>query len=133
MKNTLPAILALTFTVNSAFGQVTYQAPSECSNYNAFAKTEQIEQIRPLVGSILTNGALYLNQDKSDSLDFVFERMDLDNGTTFEFVRETQSRLDSTKFFRKYQQYYNSVPVDGGGYTIAYIGPHGPTDPCAEA
>lgn len=132
MKNIFFAIFALALSVNSALAQVTYHAPSNCTNYNAFAKNGQIELIEPLIVGTYANGTLYLNPDKSDSLPYVFEMMEIDNGATFEFVRETKSRFDTGKYYRKYQQYYNDVLVEGGGYTMAYIGPGGPTNPCAE-
>jgi Thermolysin metallopeptidase, alpha-helical domain len=131
MKKILIIFLLLGSLVNHLFGQEI--TPSNCSNYNAFTKNGQIEQIKPLVDRALENGTLYLNPDKSDSLEFVFQRMGIDNGTTFEFVRETKSRLDSSKLFKIYQQFYNGLEVEGGGYTTAYIVPNGPNDPCAEA
>ncbi|MEY3242165.1 MAG: hypothetical protein RIR11_3604 [Bacteroidota bacterium] len=110
-----------------------YHPASDCSNYNAFVKSSQIEQVRPLVSAVRENGTLLLDPEKADSMELLFQKMGVTTGTTFQLVKETKSRLDSTKFFRKYQQNYYGVEVEGGGYTTAYIGPSGPTDPCAEA
>lgn len=127
-------ILLFLFTTTRMFAQENnYQPASDCPNYNAFAQSTQVEQVRPLVLSIEENGTLLLNPEKADSMETIFQKMGVTAGTTFQLVKETKSRLDSTKFFRKYQQYYNGVAVEGGGYTTAYIGPNGPTDPCLVA
>ena len=134
MKNSiLISLLFIYFSSALAAQESNYQPASSCSNYNAFAKSSQIEQVKPLVSAVRENGTLLLNPEKADSMDLLFQKLGVTTGTIFQLVKETKSRLDSTKFFRKYQQYYNGVEVDGGGYTTAYIGPNGPTDPCAEA
>lgn len=133
LRSTL-TILLLAFTAIRMFAQENdYQPASDCPNYNAFAQSIQVEQIRPLVLSVEENGTLLLNPEKADSMEIIFQKMGVTTGTTFLLVKETKSRLDSAKFFRKYQQYYNGVEVEGGGYTTAYIGPNGPTDPCLAA
>jgi Zn-dependent metalloprotease len=134
MKNSiLISLLFICFASTLVAQENNYQPASDCSNYNAFAKSSQIEQVKPLVSGVRENGTLLLDPEKSDSMESIFQKMGVTAGTTFQLVKETKSRLDSTKFFRKYQQYYYGVEVDGGGYTTAYIGPGGPTDPCAEA
>lgn len=134
MKNPiLITLLFIYFASTLAAQENNYQPASDCSNYNAFAKSSQIEQVKPLVSAVRENGTLLLNPEKADSMEILFQKLGVTTGTTFQLAKETKSRLDSTKFFRKYQQYYNGVEVDGGGYTTAYIGPGGPTDPCAVA
>jgi hypothetical protein len=134
MKNSiLISLLFICFTSTLAAQENNYQPASDCSNYNAFAKSSQIEQVKPLVLAVRENGTLLLNPEKADNMELLFQKLGVTTGTTFQFEKETKSRLDSTKFFRKYQQYYYGVEVEGGGYTTAYIGPGGPTDPCAEA
>jgi Zn-dependent metalloprotease len=124
-------LLFATFSTTFIFSQENdHSTASMCENFNSFAKTERIEKVKPLVSSILPNGTLYLNPEKLDSIEFLFEKMGIDNGTTFEFVGETKSRLDDNKTFRRYQQFYEGVKVIGGGYTMAYIGTGPPTDPC---
>jgi hypothetical protein len=134
MKNLVFISFFLACFASKMFAQENnYQPASDCPNYNAFAKSTQVEQVKPLVSAVRENGTLLLNPEKADSMDLLFQKLGVTTGTTFQMVKETKSRLDSTKFFRKYQQYYYGVEVDGGGYTTAYIGPGGPTDPCAEA
>ncbi|MEN9385347.1 MAG: hypothetical protein RLZZ185_88 [Bacteroidota bacterium] len=134
MKNPiLITLLFICFASTLDAQENNYQPASDCSNYNAFAKSSQIELVKPLVSAVRENGTLLLNPEKEDSMDLLFQKLGVTTGTAFQLVKETKSRLDSTKFFRKYQQYYYGVEVDGGGYTTAYIGPGGPTDPCAEA
>lgn len=134
MKNSiLITLLFICFASTLDAQENNYQPASDCSNYNAFAKSSQIDQVKPLVSAVRENGTLLLNPEKADSMDLLFQKLGVTTGTTFQLVKETKSRLDSTKFFRKYQQYYYGVEVEGGGYTTAYIGPGGPTDPCAEA
>lgn len=134
MKNPiLITLLFICFASTLDAQENNYQPASGCSNYNAFAKSSQIEQVKPLVSAVRENGTLLLNPEKADSMDLLFQKLGVTTGTTFQLVKETKSRLDSTKFFRKYQQYYYGIEVDGGGYTTAYIGPGGPTAPCAKA
>jgi len=132
-QSILICLLFIFFTSNLTAQENNYQRASLCSNYNAFAKSSQIEQVKPLVAEVRENGTLLLDPEKADSMEILFQKMGVTAGTTFQFVKETKSRLDSTKFFRKYQQYYNGVEVEGGGYTTAYIGPGGPTNPCVVA
>ena len=132
-QSILISLLSIFFASSLTAQENNYQRASLCSNYNAFAKSSQIEQVKPLVSAVRENGTLFLNPEKADSMELLFQKMGVTTGTTFQLVKETKSRLDSTKFFRKYQQYYYGVEVNGGGYTTAYIGPGGPTDPCAEA
>lgn len=133
MKNLILTCAIFFFPFTGLIAQENdYQLASDCPNYNTFAKNGQIEQIRPLVYEVRGHGTMFLDPAKADSVDLIFQQMGLPSGTTFELVKETVSRLDSTKFFRKYRQFYHGVAVDGGGYTTAFIGPNGP-DPCAEA
>jgi Zn-dependent metalloprotease len=119
------------FSSNFIFGQETeYYSPSNCENYNSFAKTAQIEQVKPLVASVMPNGVIYLDPEKEGNFETILQEMGVDVGTTFEFVRETKSRLDNTRFYQKFKQLYNGVEVQGGGYTIEYIGTGGPVNPC---
>lgn len=134
MKNSILITLFFICVASTLDAQENnYQPTSDCSNYNAYAKSSQIEQVKPFVSAVRENGTLLLNPEKADSMDLLFQKLGVTTGTTFQLEKETKSRLDSTKFFRKYQQYYYGVEVEGGGYTTAYIGPGGPTDPCAEA
>jgi hypothetical protein len=96
-------------------------------------KNGRIEQIKPFIASATPRGTIYLNPDKKDSLEFVFEQMGVENGMSFQMTNETRSRFSEEKFYRKYQEYYWGVKVDGGGYTEALIGPDGPDSPCPEA
>jgi Zn-dependent metalloprotease len=86
---------------------------------------------------MITNNVIYLNQDElvsAGGLGNQHQVMNADNETTFALIRETQGRLDKTKIYRRYQQYYKGVLVDGGGYTAALrvtTGPGDePHDPC---
>ena len=66
-----------------------------------------------------------------------FSILGLEDENTFELIRENRSRLDSNKLFRRYQQYYQGVLVEGGGVTAAYIIPDGggtePQGPCSKS
>lgn len=57
--------------------------------------------------------------------------MVLDSGTTFEFVNEYTALGDSIIVYKRYQQYYHDVKVEGGGYTMAFMRPGGP-NPCID-
>lgn len=51
-------------------------------------------------------------------------------------IKENKSRFDENVIYRRYQQLYKGLLVDGGGYTASYriaIGPNEPNDPCKAA
>lgn len=104
-----------------------------CENYNAFSKNGKLPQKEVLHPVNSSNTAYYLT--RSDSIENVFKEMELDSGTTFLLTSERESLLSTSKLYKSYQQYFNGIKVEGGGYTEAYVAPDGTTinDPCIQA
>jgi hypothetical protein len=122
-------ILAIFYSKSLYSQENTYTPASSCPNFNAFINSTQISAMDSLVFDINDYGVILLNSEKLDSLNTLIQLMGIGFETTFEPIKESKSRFDSTKIFRKYQQYYNGLKVIGGGYTTAYIGPGGLNDP----
>lgn len=125
------------FAFNLGFTQEEYNPRSKCGNYNSFLSAPTIENLKSLVDTVYPNGTIYFDPSKLDvsgKLELLYPLLDLDEKTTFELAKETKSRLNEDKLFRRYQQYYDGILVEGGGFTTAYYIPSGPpVDPCLEA
>jgi hypothetical protein len=124
------------FSYKKLFSQAgTFPPSGTCSNYNAYAKNEKLDEIKEHVISVLNDGTLYLDPSKKEEFGQILEIMDLPNNTTFQVSKETDSHLFEGRFYREYQQYYNNVKVRGGGYVIGIDGEKnigGGTNPCEE-
>lgn len=112
-----------------------------CLNLNVFIQNHEVaNDSTPSFVDLISNKVIYLKQDQLDSiggLENNYQILNADNETTFELIRKTVGRLDKTKLFYRYQQYYKGVLVDGGGYTAVYrvaLGPGDePNEPCESA
>ncbi len=114
-----------------------YRPSADCDNYNDFLN-HNIDALKQLTDTIYGSGIFYLDRNQlevyGDMERLIFPLLHLDEYTTFQLTKETQSRFDEYVTYRKYQQYYKDVPVEGGGYTGVFEIPWPPLPhPCAEA
>lgn len=118
------------------YGQdLPYKPISDCSNYNSFLTSGAISSLNYYADTILQNGTIIFDEFKASefgSFNSNYSKFNLNNDYTFQFERETPSRFDENYSFKRYQQYYKGVKVDGGGYSIKVkTGPDNPCGPTA--
>ncbi|MGB4840442.1 MAG: M4 family metallopeptidase [Saprospiraceae bacterium] len=121
---------------NKIFGQEIEIENSSCHNYNSFLRSANFDSIKSIATETLPNGSVYLNPNNANSTEITLHQMASESTTSFEFVSESQSYLNETKYIKKFQQYYNNIKVEGGGYLAFFYGPGGtntPHNPCAGA
>ncbi len=128
----------LMFAVQASFAQGNYHLTSNCANFNAFMDNGNMVQIEPYTYNHYPNGTLMIDpaQLYSVTADDLLNLMSLDAGTSFSFVKEFPSRFRADEVSQKYQQYFNGVIVEGGGYTGTFYRQNigvgaGPCDPLA--
>ena len=110
------------------FGQ---DVAPHCENLNKFISSQSVIESHPLIHRVTEYQKVYLNPIREENIDLLFENLNLDKETSFKMVRENRSRLDNLEFYRTYQQYYQGLEVEGGGFTAA-LKTNTPDDPCAE-
>ncbi len=127
--NKLKILIFCTFLIiTNSFGQAEgeYNSPYNCSNLNSFLYNENITQVESLVYEVFPNGGVMIDpeiMENGTTVEDIFGAMGVEENTSFQFVNETPSRLEENKFFRRYEQLFNSVKVNGGGYTeVLYRG-----------
>lgn len=121
MKKNVIFILTLLFWFSSQIqGQSNYKPQSECENHNQFLRSDNYEELKELSDTIFPSGIIYLNPSKVKEVgqEGVMDLLGLENETTFELIQTNQSRFNEQKIHRRYQQYYQGIFVDGGGYSI---------------
>ena len=127
---TLPIIL---------FGQDVVTTKSNCDNYNKFLKSYELDKIREISDSIYPSGKIYLDVERDvhfRELDSIEPFLGIGNNYSLMYKSTRVSRFDENIEFRRYEQYFKGVKVEGGGVTAAYRipedGPVGPNGPCDE-
>ena len=121
------ALILLLFSFK-IFGQ---DVAPHCENLNKFISSQSVIESHPLIHRVTEYQKVYLNPIREENIDLLFENLNLDKETSFKMVRENRSRLDNLEFYRTYQQYYQGLEVEGGGFTAA-LKTNTPDDPCAE-
>lgn len=135
LKHVIILLLFLNFQ-NKIFGQEIEIENSSCQNYNSFLNTANFDSIKSIATETSPNGSVYLNPNDANSTELALHQMASESTTSFEFVSESQSYLNETKYIKKFQQYYNNIKVEGGGYLAFFYGPGGtntPHNPCSGA
>lgn len=137
-------VLLLWFNIQYVSAQDTIIRQSGCTNFNEYAVPENNIHLTSLVAKQLPNGILFLNPDKMDSLPQLLLSMGVSPNSSFEPIRTIRSRFDEAKIYTRFQQLYNGIEVEGGGYTISFINttgspfpttniPTDPHEPCTDA
>lgn len=132
MKKVFNSLFVALFALQMAFAQATLSS-SNCSNYNAFRTSSTYSNLEYYADKISPTGIIILNLSKSNEyggVEDLYPLLGVGQGTTFQLIKETSSHFDEGKYYRKYQQYYQGVKVEGGGYTVGYYIGDGPGDPC---
>ena len=139
--NTMRRIVyILIFTLpNLLFGQDVVTSKSNCDNYNKFLKGSELNNIREISDSIYPSGKIYLDVERDEQfreLESITPLMELGEEYSLQYMSTRVSRFDENVEFRRYEQYFKGVRVEGGGVTAAYRipgdGPVGPNGPCDE-
>jgi Zn-dependent metalloprotease len=110
--------------VSATPGSVATQVHTrDCANYNSFRNTPNAQVLlNTYADKISSSGIIHLDRTKTKNIGgspALYQYFDLDPNTTFELISTIQSFSDSNNKINRYQQYYQGVPIDGGGY-IAY-------------
>lgn len=131
-------ILILTLP-NFLFGQEVVTSKSECDNYNKFLEGSELYNLKELSDTIYPNGKIYLDVERDvqfRELESITPFLGLGNDYSLQYLSTRVSRFDENIEFRRYEQYFKGVKVEGGGVTAAYRipgdGPVGPNGPCDE-
>ena len=118
MKRNL--ILLFVFSISClSYGQQLNK--NQCENYNAYFKTGNYESLEVLAHEISPNGSVYFNPEKVKEYgqQAILEKIGIQEETSFQLVRSSQSNFNEQKVYRRFQQYHNGVKVEDGGYTVA--------------
>ena len=103
MKKLCFIFVLILFETSIANGQVEGNQPAtDCSNYNAFYHNENLNTLLTLVHDATPTGGVMIDPEKMDNgvtLDDIIDAMNVDQGTTFDFLKETPSRFDNDKFY----------------------------------
>ena len=125
--------------LQTSYGQTegTYQPASECSNYNAFLTSSTFDSLKYYTDTIYPSGIMRFDLSKSGEyggIEDLYPLLGVEQGVTFGLINMVNSRFNSDRYYQRYQQYYEGIKVDGGGYTIsAMITGGGPGNPCDQA
>ncbi len=93
---------------------------SDCENFNSFLSDSFLFESTHFIGPF-ENGILHVDLSPKDSLDIILASLDLDTNNSFELIFTDNEFQDSVFYYSRYQQYYNGLRVDGGGFTVEYI------------
>jgi hypothetical protein len=120
-KSIFIALFLIPFSIIAQQGQ--FVAQSACENQNKFFKTGNYEILQELTDTIYPNGIVYFDPSKvqEHGQDAIFDMLQLDEGITFELKGTQQSRFNEQKVYRRFQQYYNGIIVEGGGYSVSSL------------
>ncbi len=115
-----------------------YTRLSTCSYYNAFLSTWHRDSLETKVDTVKNNGTIYFGSkfgSEIGNLNNMNPYLGLNTSYSFQFLRSIRGTLDTNKVYARYQEYYNGLKVEGGGYTVSFYppGPVGPDCPnCPE-
>lgn len=119
-----------------AFAQADLSS-ANCGNYNAFRTSSTYSNLMYYADKIYPSGIIKLNLAKSNEyggVEDLYPLLGVETGNTFTQAMTIPSRFDNDKQYFRYQQFYNGIKVEGGGYTVAALMTGGgPGDPCAQA
>jgi hypothetical protein len=118
-KSIFIALFLIPYCLIAQQGQ--FNAQSTCENHNNFFKTGNYETLQELTDTIYPNGIVYFVPSKVQEYgqDVILNMLQLDEGITFELKGTQQSRFNEHKVYRRFQQYYNGIVVEGGGYSVS--------------
>lgn len=140
MKTRFNLALLMVLLLQTSYGQTegTYLPASECSNFNAFLTGSTFDSLKYFTDTIYPSGIMRFDLSKLQEyggVEDLHPLLGVDQGSTFELVNMVNSRFNSDRKYLRYQQYFDGVKVEGGGYTVTafYIPDEPPGDPCAVA
>lgn len=119
------------------FGQ-TWTPKSDCISFNKFMDGSQLGYLKQISDTVYASGKTYLNAERHEDfreLDSLLRFLDLGSDYSLQHTISRVSRFDDNVEYRRYQEYYKGVKVEGGGLTASYRSPNGPTgpdEPCLE-
>lgn len=138
MKKILLYIIAISSPI-IIFGQEIITSKTDCDNYNKFLESSKLDNLKELSDSIYPNGKIYLDVERNErfrELESIKTFLGLGNVYSLQYKSTRVSRFDENIEFRRYEQYFKGVKVEGGGLTAGYRipgdGPVGPNGPCDE-
>ncbi|MFQ5335192.1 MAG: M4 family metallopeptidase, partial [Flavobacteriales bacterium] len=95
---------------------------------------DSLENLKYYTDTIYPSGIIRFDLSKSQEfsgIESLYPLLEVQEGSTFQLVKKTASRFDTDKVYQKYQQYYQGIKVEGGGYTVVSF-MLAPGDPCEE-
>lgn len=119
------------------FSQNGIKDPINCSNKNAYLASSEFELIEKNLENYYPDGGLVFNTSMAEELGLqgFVNLLNMGEEYTFTKTKDLPYVFDSTRAYFFYQEYYNGIKVEGGGFTVLARhtngGPWEPTNPCA--
>jgi Zn-dependent metalloprotease len=115
------------FQVGNGVAQIdTVRMFSMCESYNKFLNTSGFDSLLQYAEEITPSGIISFQPSAIQDLDSIqqlYPFLEIQSACTFEKGFAWRNRLDSNLYSIRYQQFYNGVKVEGGGYTLQIPGP----------
>jgi len=132
-KKTIKLFIVLMFITNSSiFAQSDGYA--SCPNENSFMESDNLDDLKLITDTIYPYGTMLFDMslaDQYNGIDDILTLLGVEDGTTFELDGIYESQFDDGLKTLRFQQFYNGVIVDGGGYSMKiYTHGGGGTGPC---
>ena len=119
MKTKLCLLLCLIGNIIKA-QDPSFTISSDCPNYNSFINDSMLFTNSHLIAPF-EFGTLYTDLVKMDSLDAIISTFGLDEDISFQLQFSEDEYNDSSRYYSRFQEYYNGILVEGGGITVNYI------------
>ena len=95
-----------------------HQLSSHQSTNRNVVVASGVPLIKSVAEKIFPSGSILLKQNINVTENELLQNLKVEKLVTFSLQRETESRFDKSIIFRRYQQFYKGVEIDGGGYTV---------------
>jgi len=79
---------------------------------------KEMPEIQKITERYYESGSLKISESAKINDREIAKFLKPDKNVTFELQRERKSRFEKDVVYRRYQQFYKGVKVDGGGYTV---------------
>ncbi|TVQ51524.1 MAG: hypothetical protein EA362_00180, partial [Saprospirales bacterium] len=104
--------------LNFNYSQIILERTAELdSNANVFMYDVPIE-LNSLSSKFHLDGTIQIKESYNANQDTILGYLNLDTQTSFVLSRVRPSRFEENVTFTFFQQYYDNIEVEGGGYTI---------------
>ena len=110
----------------------------ECDFYNNFFASNRFQvTLDSVARDIYEGGIIIIDDEKAPSngvftFDDLYPYLNLDSNYTFEQLTIHDNFIIEGTVSIRYQQYFQGLEVEGGGYSAIAYRPDGPGDPCLE-